>query len=92
MKCKSCGLKKKDDYCCENDISICLDCCNCKDSIEVKGITYKCKECKKVVEFPALPNAETDWAEKLVFGIYSVQAREELCGACRRIKYGKKKK
>lgn len=37
-KCRCCGMKKKDDYCCESDVSICLDCCidDCKDSKEAR--------------------------------------------------------
>lgn len=34
FKCRCCGLKKDTNYCCENDVSICLDCCedNCGDN------------------------------------------------------------
>ena len=36
FKCICCGMKKEDSYCCENDVVICLDCCddNCEDSQE----------------------------------------------------------
>ena len=39
FKCRCCKEKKKHIECCENDISICLDCCedNCQDSIDYKA-------------------------------------------------------
>jgi hypothetical protein len=38
FKCINCGIQKDDVFCCENNISICLDCCNddCDDSIEYR--------------------------------------------------------
>lgn len=40
FKCRVCGWKKEDDYCCENDVSICLDCCedDCEDSINARKL------------------------------------------------------
>jgi len=36
FKCRCCGLQKEDNYCCEADQGICLDCCEdrCPDSLE----------------------------------------------------------
>ena len=36
FKCIVCGMKKPKDYCCENNIAICLDCCSdeCQDSTD----------------------------------------------------------
>ena len=44
FKCRICGLKKRNNYCCERDVGICLDCCedNCEDSQKIWG-----KDCKE---------------------------------------------
>jgi len=60
--CRWCSEKKLDEYCCEHNISVCLDCCNddCEDSrskdeiwedlITVKKLRsyaiYKCPMCE----------------------------------------------
>jgi len=53
FKCRCCGEKKADGFCCEHDVSICLDCCedDCEDSIEERsGMGKKDYKFKKSIE------------------------------------------
>ncbi len=60
---------------------------NYKMEIEVveKGICYECPKCKEMIEFPATPNVETNWAERLAFNLYSIVANKKRpCARCNR--------
>lgn len=38
FKCKCCGLKFRHEHACDNDISICKDCCLCCDDDDCVSI------------------------------------------------------
>lgn len=45
-KCRVCGEKKEMDYCCDHNISICLDCCDdgCDSSVKEWGESSRYQE------------------------------------------------